>query len=213
MNNKYYVVIALFIILSNLSGAFFVDSVINLGFFSGNGPMLLGVIPFCLSFFLLNIYVNQYGLAYVRRLILSITSLRLILAICIFLIIQFNIAITNSAYLHMTSLALLAGAIASIVALNLTCHLFIVICNFTKGKYLWLRCIIATAIGELLYSIISNTIFLLNHSTLYDIWMLSIHNYTFKIIFEIITLPLTYLLIYVLSHKNEPIIKSNYHNN
>lgn len=202
MNNKQPIAIAILIVIANISGAVFGYSKIDLGFFSGNGPMLMGIIPFCVSFFLFNIYINQYGLFPARKLISLITIIRLILAASVFFVMKFNfIDSEHDDYLNTMSMGFFSGAVASIIALNLTGYIFQSIYNFFKGRYLWLRCLIATGIGELTYSLISNILFLIHHDSLYNIWILSVHNYTFKILFEIITLPLTYLLIYVLSSR------------
>jgi uncharacterized PurR-regulated membrane protein YhhQ (DUF165 family) len=200
MNKNYLLyTIGVLILITNISGAFFGASRINLGIFSNYGSMLTGVIPFCLSFFLFNIYTNQYGISSSKKLVLLITLIRITGIACLFVLIKSHV-VTNE-YFQITLLTLIAGAIASLVALNLNCYVFMQIYNFFDGKQLWIRCLVSIAIGELIYSLISNTVFLFFLNNTSEILSLSLHNYTFKILFEFITLPVTYLLVYFLSSK------------
>lgn len=205
MNYRYNLVIGTLIFITNLLGTLFGYATVNLGFISGDGPMMLCIIPFCVSFFLLDVYTNQYGLDYSKKLIKLIMIVRLILALCIFLLLEFNL-INHQYYNYINPVytGLYAGAIASMIAFNLNCYIFATIYNFFDGKFIWLRCLIATSIGELIYSLISNTIFLIQHDTIRNIWEITLHNYSFKVFFELSTLPFTYLLISFLNLHEKP---------
>ena len=79
---------------------------------------------------------------------------------------------------------------------------------YFNGKYLWLRCVVATSVGELVFSIISNIIFYLYKINLHEMITITLNNFSFKLMFEIVTLPFTYLLAYLLAkYETPPIIK------
>lgn len=69
--------------------------------------------------------------------------------------------------------------------------------NF-QGKHLWLRCIGATSIGELVYSSIFDGIFFAHSLSMTKIMDIIINNYSFKFMFEVFTLPITYMLVNIL---------------
>lgn len=100
--------------------------------------------------------------------------------------------------------ALVAGAVATLIAFYINCHIFSRLLFRFNGKYLWLRCITATASGEFIYSIISNTIFFINKLQASQIMELTYNNFGFKFMFEVVTLPLTYLLVYLLAKYEIP---------
>ena len=70
---------------------------------------------------------------------------------------------------------------------------------FFNDELLWFRCILSTALGELVFSIIWSVIFFRGKLSQDMISSIVVNQYIFKVIFEIITLPITYLIVYFLN--------------
>lgn len=68
-----------------------------------------------------------------------------------------------------------------------------------KGKHLWLRCLVATTLGEIVFSLVSTPVLFYDILSINNIGVLIFHNYSFKLVFELITLPFIYIMVYLLN--------------
>lgn len=209
-NSKFLIVISGLIITANIAAAIMANKILELNVLQYHFSILFGILPFCISVMLLNIFTNQYGTINLKRLIIAVVVCRLFLALG-FYIMSNNIAALGLQYSQLDEFnsithALLAGTVASIIGFFITGIIFNKLYTYYNGKHLWLRCIVATAIGEFIYSLVSNTIFFIHNLNLHSILMLSFNNYGFKLIFEIVTLPLTYLLVYIITKSDNQVV-------
>lgn len=100
-------------------------TLINLGFFSFYNNILLSVIPICICFFLLDIYVFVYGISDSKKLIKITIFARIATLIILSIIIFFNdINIKYMEYLYAVSLGILAGAVSTTISFSANCYIF-----------------------------------------------------------------------------------------
>ncbi len=202
---KFNILFASVIITANLATAVLGGRTINITFLSQSRSILCGLIPFCFSFMLIDIYTNQYGFENSKKLIKIILLNKVFFALILFFIVMIPPTQMSADEIYYQTLAhgiiraLCAGTVATLVAFYINCHIFSRLLFRFNGKYLWLRCVVATASGEFIYSIISNTIFFLHKFNVSQIIQLTFNNFGFKFMFEVFTLPLTYLLAYLLA--------------
>ena len=129
-------------------------------------------------------------------------------------IIYFTLRITPESTINEESFKLVTEAvirlfygsfIATIIVYLLNCYIFSRLYNFYSGQKLWLRCVLSTAAGELVFSFIWTFIYFFGKMNNADKLNLVIDQYTFKILFEIVTLPITYLIVYILDQYEIPL--------
>ncbi len=216
-NFKFIVIFAGIIVTANLCAAIMGTRTVNLDIIGYHSPILCGIIPFCISFLLIDVFTNQYGFNNAKLLIRTIILCKIFLALVLYLsskIPAANLTVEEIYFQTQISIivrALFAGIIATLVAFYINCSIFSRMFVKFNGKLLWFRCIIATSIGELIYSIISNIIFFLYRLNIYEITLLTFNNYGFKFMFEVVTLPITYMLTYLLE-KHETHVPIKYIN-
>jgi uncharacterized PurR-regulated membrane protein YhhQ (DUF165 family) len=211
---KFIILLSSLIITANLCAAITENKMINFYLFTEDYQILWGVIPFCIANFLLDVFTNQYGLENSKRLILGIILSEIFLALVLGISVKTK-PISNTIaelyyqnQLNTVSRGLYSGAIATFIAFYINCNIFSKMLFYFNGKYLWLRCIVATSVGELIFSSISNIIFYLHKINAHEMIAITLNNFSFKFTFEIITLPITYLLAYLLSkYETAPPIK------
>lgn len=165
-----------------------------------------GIIPFCTTFMILDIVTNNYGFKNARKIIFINLLCEAVMAITI----QLTVKIAPSPIFRhehafqeiMFSFIKLfvASMTATLAAYLLNCYVFSKLYYSFEGKLLWLRTIFATALGELVFSIIWTTIFFWKQLSITNIDLLVIYQYLFKIFFAIITLPITYIVVYLLDN-------------
>ena len=169
-----------------------------------NSPLPGGIFAFCMIFMLLDIITNNYGYKNARKIILLTLSCETIFALLVFtglIIIPSSMFKLETSYiLIFTSYydIFIASFIATIIAFTLNCYVFSKLYYSFNGKHLWLRCILSTALGELVFSIIWTFIFFKNKLSFDLINHIVLNQYLFKVLFEVATLPITYLIIYLL---------------
>lgn len=191
------IAIAGIIIISNLLTTTFGYKTCNFGILSGYGNILVGIIPLSISFFFLDIYTNHYGISYAKRLIYTTFLIRVAFVVILSLLILMlgnKISVFGTSGI-IVSRAMVAGAIASLISLNLNCLIFAKLNTQFNGRLVWLRCVVATSVGELVYSLVASVIYMYNQFSLSNIMQLSFNGYWFKFLFEVFTLPFTYLFI------------------
>jgi len=202
---RFYTLFAMLILTTSICSSLLGARLISLGgFIPGTNVLSGGILPFCASFVLLDIATNQYGYKHVKKMIMNLLICKIILALFLFLIINLPVVSEfkyEQSYQIVISLALRAFAgslLGTFVAYYLNCYIFSKLYLSFDGSYLWLRCLIATTIGEIVFSLVSTPILFWGSLSRVNLFNLIFHNYWFKIEFEIITLPLIYLAIYFL---------------
>ena len=211
-NYKYFNLISMLILINSVCSSMLGVRLLNLnlGFF-GVYDVSGGIIPFCLSFMLLDITLNQYGYKHSKQIIYNLLICKTFFAVLIYLILQLKV---NSAFLYENSYQLVftamlktffASMIGTICAFFLNCVIFSKMYISFNGKHLWLRCLISTTLGEVAFSLVSTPILFFGTLNLSDIFKLIFHNYSFKIIFELFSLPFIYFFLFIF----EKLTKSN----
>lgn len=201
---RFVLIIAGLIITLNLCSGIMGPDVINIGTTLHYISVTCGVIPFCLAFFLMDIFTNQYGFSYAKQLSFGIATCNFTMAIALYFLTKIPVSAESHQNLYYQSQfypmikAFAIGTIAIMIAFYINSKIFSKLFINFQGKYLWLRCIGATSIGELVYSSIFDGIFFAHSLNISEIITIIINNYSFKFMFEVLTLPMTYLLVNML---------------
>ena len=80
---KYINLLAGLILTANICSGMLGPKIIDISFFEFNFSITCGVIPFCIAFFCMDLYTNQYGIKLSKSLSTSIAICNLILGIMI----------------------------------------------------------------------------------------------------------------------------------
>jgi uncharacterized integral membrane protein (TIGR00697 family) len=170
-----------------------------------------GIIPFCIIFMLLDIITNHYKYENAKKIILFNALCEAAMAALIYFTFKlhpnqsFNQEAEFIAVLQPTINIFFASLLATIISYFFNCYIFSKLYFSFEGKYLGLRCVISTAIGELVFSMIWTPIYFWGRLDIHSIQHLIINQYLFKVGFELVTLPITYLLIYLLAKYENPV--------
>lgn len=172
------------------------------------GKIYIGVDFFLVPalFFVQNIVTEVYGYERCRQLnqvsilgvfiFLSYSQISALLPIPQHIANQeaFNIVIsTYSRHIFAFLFALYFGAIANqylISKLKVT----------WKGKFLWARSISATFVGDFIYQVVGSLISRYGILNIHDILSYDLLSYTYKILFEILSIPLVYAISFYLKN-------------
>lgn len=185
------------ILITNLASTLFGYTRINLFF----GEFLVCIVPFCVSFFLLDLNSAVYGFQASKKIIKLVLHIRLVLAILLYLLIKPLHIYTD--YINTIIQGMFAGYIAGYAGYFLNIFLFSKLNNYFDQKKLWLNVLIVTSVGEFCYSTIANVLFMYIKFSLGQIVYITISGFWFKLMFEIITLPLLYIFIYYIFKLNK----------
>lgn len=174
------------------------------------GPFLLpgGIWSFPLTFFLWDIVTEVYGFQRAKQLIWYYLFAQIVFALLVDFGLQmppassvphpqfYTMVLGNIFKLTMSMvIAIIAGDFAN-------CYVLDQMKIYTHGKYLWMRLIGATAVGEFVTSILWVIMFYTGTNTHPNlIWLIS-SQYVIKILIEIVLVPVTYLIVKFLK-KNE----------
>jgi uncharacterized integral membrane protein (TIGR00697 family) len=160
---------------------------------------------------LLDIVTNHYRYENAKRIIIFNGICEAVMAMIMYLTFKFQPIKTftnETAFLTVLQPAIwifFASLIATVCSYFLNCYIFSKLYFSFDGKYLGLRCMISTAIGELVFSMIWTPIYFWGKLDIHSIQILVLNQYLFKVSFEFITLPITYLLIYLLGKFENPV--------
>ncbi|HAT03416.1 MAG TPA: transporter [Candidatus Magasanikbacteria bacterium] len=193
---------AVVLILSNITSA---AKISNVWGFVFDGGMIL----FPLAYIFGDILTEVYGYARARRVIWIGFAMNL-LAVITFWVVgklpaesSWGLQESYDSILGIVWRISLASLIAYLVGEFSNSYILAKLKIKTQGKYLWLRTLSSTIIGQFL----DTTIFLLiafagvlPWSIIWSIW---IANYIFKILIEIILLPITYRVVNFLKKKED----------
>lgn len=174
------------------------------------GPFLLpgGIWSFPLTFFLWDIVTEVYGFKRARQLILYYLIGQMFFAFLIHFALNLKAApsIQHPEYYTEILGRLFRLTVSMMIAIVLgdfvNCFVLDKLKELTHDKYLWMRLIGATALGELVTSLVWVFSFYAGVSGHPPLFNLIFSQYIIKIIFEIVFIPPTYLIVYFLK-KNE----------
>lgn len=189
------------LIVSNITSV----KILSLGPFSFDG----GTILFPLSYIFGDILTEVYGYARSRRVIWTGFAMNFITVLIFALVTKLPPALD---WTGQEAFASVVGVVPRIVAASVVAYLVGEFVNSyilaklkikTAGKYFWLRAIGSTLVGEFFDTTIFLTIAFAGVLPWNLIWIIWISNYIFKILIEVILLPLTYRLTAFLKKKEE----------
>ena len=190
---------AVVLILSNISSS----KILSLGWFSFDG----GTIIFPLSYIFGDILTEVYGYARSRRVIWIGFAMNLLMVATFFVVGKLPPAMDWGMQSAFDSIL---GVVPRIVLGSLCAYLFGEFVNSyvlakikikTNGKFLWLRAIGSTLVGQLFYTTIFLVIAFAGVLPWNLIWIIWVSNYIFKILTEAILLPVTYRVVKFLKKK------------
>lgn len=192
---------AVVLILSNITST----KILSLGWFSFDG----GTILFPLAYIFGDVLTEVYGYARARRVIWIGFAMNLLMVIVFWIVGKLPPAMDWG---NQAAYEAILGVVPRIVAGSLVAYLVGEFLNSftlaklkikTKGRFLWLRAIGSTIVGQFF----DTTVFLLiafagilPWNLLLVVW---ISNYIFKILVEVILLPVTYRVVRLLKKKEE----------
>lgn len=194
---KYYPLLAILVITAQIAANILGPRTISMG------PFLLpgGIWSFPLTFFLWDIVTEVYGFKRARQLVLFYLIGQIFFAALINFGIQMRVASSvqhPEYYINVLgSVSRLTISMIFAIALGdyVNCYFLDKLKRRTHGKYLWMRLIGATALGELVTSL-AWVVFFYNGSAHHpDFFKLILSQYVIKVLFEIAFVPLTYLIV------------------
>lgn len=167
------------------------------------GPLVLpgGIWSFPLTFFLWDIITEVYGFKRARQLILFyiVTQIFFAMLIDFGLRMQAAPSVLHPEYyrdvLDNVFRITLSMVFAIVCGDFVNCYILDRLKRYTQGKYLWMRLIGATALGELATSLIWVFFFYLGKQHHPDFFKLIFSQYIIKILFEIAFVPPTYMIV------------------
>jgi len=195
------VTFAVILILSNITST----KIATIGWLSFDG----GTILFPLAYIFGDILTEVYGYARARRVIWIGFIMNLLMVVTFWVVGKLP---ADPTWGLQESYNNILGIVWRIVLASLTAYLVGEFSNSyilaklkikTKGKFLWLRTIGSTIVGQFLDTTIFLLIAFAGILPWNLIWIIWITNYIFKIIVEIVLLPVTYRAVAYLKKKEE----------
>lgn len=189
------------LILSNITST----KILSLGWFSFDG----GTILFPLAYIFGDVLTEVYGYARARRVIWIGFAMNLLMVATFWIVQKLPPAMDWS---NQTAFESILGVVPRIVLGSLCAYLVGEFLNSyvlakikikTQGKYLWLRALGSTVIGQFADTTVFLLIAFAGVLPWNLIWIIWISNYIFKILVEIILLPVTYKVIGWLKKREE----------
>lgn len=167
------------------------------------GPFLLpgGIWSFPLTFFLWDIVTEVYGFKRARQLILFYIAAQVFFAVLIDFGLRMQVASSvphpeyYSDVLDDVFRITLSMVFAIVCGDFVNCYVLDKLKKYTQGKYLWMRLIGATALGELVTSLIWVFSFYIGKQNHPDFFKLIFSQYVVKILFEVVFVPSTYMIV------------------
>lgn len=165
-----------------------------------------GILVFPMTFAILDIITECYNISLARKVIYINIVAQIIFAVISTGILHLNPAIVAKAldpsYHHVFNTSgriVVAMVVAALCADMINCYLFLFIRNKFKTipilGSLGIRCIISTAIAEILFSMIWVSIFFYGTLSAGQMFHLITNQYLLKVLYEILALPLTYMMV------------------
>lgn len=192
---------AVVLILSNITST----KILSLGWFSFDG----GTILFPLAYIFGDILTEVYGYARARRVIWIGFAMNLLMVIIFWIVQKLPPAMdwgNQAAFesiLGVVPRIVLGSLCAYLVGEFLNSYALAKIKVKTQGKFLWLRAIGSTVIGQFADTTVFLLIAFAGVLPWNLLWIIWVSNYIFKILVEVILLPVTYRVVSWLKKKEE----------
>lgn len=196
----------------DVATALFVSSLITANIISVKliqiGPLIVpaGVVVFPLSYILGDILTEVYGYRYARRTIWLGFLANLIAVIAIYLAgilpspSYWEGGEAYSAILGFAPRLLFASFVAFLAGEFANSTVLAKMKIWTKGRHLWMRTISSTIVGQGLDSIVFITIAFVGLMASSALITAVLSQWLFKIVYEVVATPLTYLIVNKLKH-------------
>lgn len=187
------------LILSNISSS----KILSLGWFSFDG----GTILFPLSYIFGDILTEVYGYARSRRVIWTAFAMNLLMVIVFWIVGKLPPAMDwpfQESFMNILGVVpriVLGSLCAFLVGEFMNSYVLAKLKIKTKGKYFWLRAIGSTVVGEFFDTSIFLSIAFIGVLPWNLLWVVWVSNYIFKILIEVILLPITYRVVAWLKKK------------
>jgi len=160
-----------------------------------------GVFLFPIVYIIGDIIPEVYGLKTSRKIIFMGFALNLFAVLFFMITLKLpypNFWTSQSEYQTVLGFAprlLIASFIAFLAGSNMNAHILILLKKYTRGKFLWIRTIGSTIAGEFLDSFLFIFIAFFGTTPNYDLFQIVLAQASFKIIYETLATPFTYLII------------------
>jgi len=205
MKFRYFdILIGIFVavlVISNVSSA----KILKLGPFSFDG----GTILFPLAYIFGDIFTEVYGYKRTRRIIWTGFAANILMAAA-FIVIgklpaapDWNNQAAYDAILGLVPRIVLASVIAYWISEFANSFILAKMKIWTKGKWLWMRTIGSTVVGELLDTIFFCSIAFYGQIPLKLLFIVILSNYVFKVGVEILFTPITYSIVKFLKRREK----------
>jgi len=204
-NERYLPLLAMLVISAQLAAHVLGPRSISMGDLVLPG----GILSFPLTFFLWDIITEVYGFQRARQIIYYNVICQIFFAGILYVSLQTT---PDPKIIDAAGFTTILGSVpkitfAVIIAIFLgdyaNCYVLQKLKVYTHKRHLWFRLIGATAIGEAITSIIWVSIFYWHTKIHPDLIKLIYSQYLFKIFFEIILVPITYLVVAFLQNKDD----------
>ncbi len=194
---KYFPLLGMLIITAQLAASVLGPRTILIG------PFLLpgGIWSFPLTFFLWDIVTEVYGFQRAKQLIWYYLFAQIVFALLVNFGLQMPAAPSvphpqfYSTVLGNIFKLTISMVIAIIAGDFVNCYVLDQMKIYTNGKYLWMRLIGATAVGELVTSILWVLVFYSGTEAHPNLAWLIGSQYFIKILIEVVLVPVTYLIV------------------
>ncbi|HVV67729.1 MAG TPA: queuosine precursor transporter [Gammaproteobacteria bacterium] len=158
-----------------------------------------GILLFPLTYLLADTISEVYGYQIVRLIIWSVLLCLTIvtIGICASIMLPPLSSKANTEYIHVFGnmpRLFLANGISIVLSDFSNAYFFSKLKIVNHGKYLWLRVIGASAMGEITYTIIWIFIFFITQLSLGQMISMAVQNYFFKVVYSAFFIPLFYIL-------------------
>lgn len=175
-------------------------------------PLSGGVFAICVSFFLIDVVTSHYGLDNAKKLINYSSIIVIIMGLTVigaFKIIPMAEFSSEKAYVELFGridhLLLMGFIVAQWLVYYVNYLIFSRLHGLFKAKQRWIRCLTFTSGGNLLSAIIWLQIYFWGKLEQTYIWILVTTQCLFIFAFEVISLPIAYVIIYLLSKYEYPV--------
>ncbi len=175
----------------------------------GNFPFDGGTFLFPLSYIFGDILTEVYGFARARRVIWLGFAANILAALTFAIVTALPPA---GIWDNQEAFASILGFVPRIVLASMVAYLFgeftnsVILAKLkvaTKGRWLWLRTIGSTLVGEGIDTVLFVTIAFVGVIPMSDLWLMMAFNYVFKCSVEIVLTPFTYAAVNFLKRKEQ----------
>ena len=167
-----------------------------------------GILIFPLTFMVIDILSELFGYRVVRRVIWSAATVLVTSSALLYLSLQLtNLVPVNIVDDYQTVFAklpylLIINAICLLAADFTNAVLFARLKGWMQGQKLWLRSILSTCSGQIVYTIVWISLFYIEKLGSLQTWQFMAENFVFKVGYAAMMIPITYCVIWLIRRRN-----------